>query len=211
MKIKMDTRGIEHPGTMVKTTRIKNSVYHRRIPVTDSSRDNLYRTLSNDGCEDFYNYIDWLNLAKKPDIIILPRKGSFYYMPEDLKDTETLINLKPLNLIKDLRSFLKSIYSFLPEYSYFTGCFEDHDDRVRKSREGENNSIISTGNVKENTNNSSWMFNMIHHLFSQGFNIPITRRSSKSLLENTGFTILDITGLNGKTYFCVQKRPVLLT
>ena len=82
--------------TMIKTTRIKNSVYYRTTPIKDAYSGYLYKQLSAEGCEDFYNYIDWLDLVKDLNVIVLPKTNHYYYIQEDLKNTKTVINLKPL-------------------------------------------------------------------------------------------------------------------
>ncbi len=195
-----------------RTVKIKSSVKRRRAPLRDSSRENIYITLMNDGCEDFFNYINWLNLAKSSNTIVLP-STNYYYIPVDLQDTEILINLKPLNFIKDLKAFLINIRSLLPEYSYLTGYFEDYctdmnkTDSYSKNME-ENNSRTCNGNIKKNNgHNESRAVRKLRSLFNPGINYLHTNKSARSLLEGIGFTVLNITGLNGKTYFCAQKRP----
>ncbi|MFO7851452.1 MAG: hypothetical protein ACQERS_05340 [Bacteroidota bacterium] len=194
-----------------RSTEIKQSVHQHRPSVKGTYREDLYRTLSNDGCEDFYNYIDWLDIAKNLNVIVLPAVKYFYYIPEDLKNTETVINLKPLNLIKDLRSFLVKIYTFLPEYSYFTGYFEDYSNGKNQSDEkdkyqpGENADKVISGN-KQNRHKLSWFYKIINILFNTGIKQRLSKKSARSLLEGVGFTVHDITELNGKKYFCAQKK-----
>lgn len=202
----MGNRPAKKLDSMLKITNIKSPVYHKRIPDRDLNRENLFRTLSNDGCEDFYNYIEWLDLAKSADVLIIPRTTSFYYIPEDLKNIETVINLKPLNLIKDLKPFLSRIYSFIPEYSYFTGCFDTYEGTATQNISPGKNIMKNTGNVYDKKIKNSWLNNIISRLFRLGFKLPLTRKSAKSLLAYTGFTVFDMTVLNGKTYFCAQKR-----
>ena len=204
-KMIMENSTINYPRTMVKTTRIKNSVYYNKIPDRGTNNKNLFKSLSKDGCEDFFNYLDWLDLAKSTEVIILPRKGSFYYAPEDFQNTETVINLKPINFIKNLKSFISKIYSFLPEYSFFAGCFEEHKGNYG-NRQSEGVYDIGSGSINNSSNKSPWLLNWTNRLFNYGPHSLIDRKSAKSVLELSGFTVLDITTLNGKTYFCAQKR-----
>jgi len=194
--------------TLAGTTRIKNSVFHKKYSLKDPSRENLYRTLYNDGCEDFYNYIDWLDLAKSSDAIVIPASNSFFYMPDDLDNAGLVINLKPLNLVKDLESFLSKTYSFLPEYSYFTGCFEDYDSTTG-CRAPINRDIPRKGPVinKNGKQPLSWIQNIINIIFDTGSKRYLTTKNLISLMSSARFTVLDTTRLNDKIYFCVQKRP----
>ena len=194
--------------TLAGTTRIKNSVYHRKSVLKDPSRENLYRTLCNDGCEDFYNYIDWLDLAKSTDAIVLPASSSFFYMPDDLRNAELVINLKPLNLIEDLGSFLAETYSMLPAYSYFTGCFEPYDSTT-EGRTAIKRYVLQEDhlNSKKEKQPVSWIQNIIKNIFDTGSKRYLTTKSLISSMRSAGFTVLDTTRLNDKIYFCVQKRP----
>lgn len=150
---------------------IRNCAKRRRSYLRNTYRENMYITLLNDGCEDLYTYINWMNLSECCNAVVLPATTYPYHIPEDMSDTEILVNLKPLNLIEDLGSFLSSVLSLLPESSYFTGFLEDCGDK----------SLIKGS---------------------------LTKESLKSLLESTGFLVLDITGLNEKTFFYVQKQPI---
>ncbi|MBN1386911.1 MAG: hypothetical protein JW965_00605 [Bacteroidales bacterium] len=198
-------------NTMIKTTKIKSSVYYKTSTVKDAYSGYLYKQLSDEGSEDFYNYINWLDLVKELNFIILPRTNYYYYQPEDLENIKTVINLKPLNRINKLVPFLESIFSILPDYSYLTGCYENNT----MNNAGINQRYItrtnkrdkSKGNENENRYRGSWLFNNMKRIFSSGTYHQLSKERTTSLLKEAGFTILDITALNGRTYFCAQKRP----
>jgi len=197
---------------MDRNTKIKQSVYQKRSPVKDSPGEDLYKKLAVEGCEDFYNYIDWLDLAQSTNIIILPVTGSFFYIPEDMDNTETVINLKPLNRVKKLNGFLQKIYSFVPDYSYFTGCFEESRNGNEPPYENNKNGQVieenkENGNKKEKRKSEYWFNNIIKRIFSSGLKYHLTRKEATSLLERAGFKLHDITVLNDRTFFCAQKRP----
>ncbi len=199
-------------NTMIKTTRIKNSVYYKTRTASDAYSGYLYKQLTDEGCEDFYNYINWLDLVNDINIIVLPGTSYFYYHPEDLVNTKTVINLKPLNRIKNLFSFLENVFSILPDYSYLTGCYENNN--TKKKTEGEHKNIKriigkgeNGGNHHENRYPGSWLYKGMIRIFNSGTNRQLSKESITSLLKSAGFTVLDITALNGRTYFCAQKRP----
>jgi hypothetical protein len=197
--------------TMIKTTKIKNSVYYKTSTINNTYDGYLYKQLSAEGCGDFYNYISWLDLVKDLNVLVLSGTNHYYYHPEDLENTKTVINLKPLNRINKLISFLENVFSILPDYSYLTGCYENNtvnnSDVNHKYITGESEREKSKGNDHENRYRGSWLQNNMKRIFSTGTNRLLSKESTTYLLKEAGFTVLDITALNGKTYFCAQKRP----
>jgi hypothetical protein len=193
---------------MVRTTKISQSVVHKRIPLKDAPGESLYRKLVDEGCEDFYNYLDWLDLAKSSNIIILPATGSFFFIPEDMKDTEAVINLKPLNEIKNIKGFFNKIYTFIPDYSYFTGCFVESKNGNKASGDNNYEMQVKNGNInnrigKERKNSKFWV--NIKRIFVSSFKFNLTRKEIAAVLERGGFKLNDITILNNRTFFCAQK------
>ena len=186
--------------TMIKATKIKNSVYFHRSPVKDAYSGYLYKQLQSEGCGDFYNYIDWLDLVKDLNIIILPSTNYYYYLQEDLEYTKTVINLKPLNRIKNLRVFLRNIFSILPDYSYLTGCYENNGilnsqaGSGKKSVAGRTNLRRSKGNDYENTNRGTWLSGVLNGIFNPGINLNVTRTTVKALLKEVGLPFLILPG-----------------
>lgn len=189
------------------TTKVKNSVYHYRAPVKDQNKENLYKILSDENCEDFYTYIDWLDLSKSPNIIVLPLTNHYYYHPEDFARTDTLINLKCLNQINNLSFFLSKIHSNLPSDSFFTGCFIN--DTKEKSIFKSSNYTEGSPNFR-NTSLFNWpiILKQIRHLFDPNNQSRLRKENVKLMLNNIGFILLDMTDLNGKTYFCAKKQCI---
>lgn len=190
--------------------RVKESLVRERSPLTGSVRHSLYKTLCKDGSEDFYNYLDWLDLAGMSKALVLPKENNFYYSSEDLSGKELLINLNCLNKLTDLHVFLDSMHMHMGDGAYFTGCFHDSNsvkeeipDYMKYLKEVEN----QKAEVKSRQSAIARFSNRLSSLFSTSNGIPLSRDMAKKLLKINGFTVLDMTELSGKTYFCVQKRP----
>ncbi len=58
---------------------------------------------------DFIQYLHFLNLTKEPDLMALSATHHYFYDSNDLKSIKTLINLKKLNNVKHLESFLSIV------------------------------------------------------------------------------------------------------
>ncbi|MGB8489472.1 MAG: hypothetical protein WCE64_00290 [Bacteroidales bacterium] len=154
---------------------------------TPGNRLSLENILSEGG-EDFYQYLNWIGLAKEPGIMILSSKYHYYYDHNDLKEVGILVNLKRLNYIKHLESFLHTLFRILPSKANFVGCFLRQSSRNRTLPQ--------------------------HSKFINGFfgifDIRSVRNLSKKgvnrLLDDHGFRLLDMTDINGVTYFWAQNR-----
>lgn len=164
-----------------------------------------------EGGDSFYNYVEWIGLAKDPDMVVLSSVHHFYFDNDDLKDVNTIINLKQLNQIKYIDVFLNSIFSIIPEKSNFIGCFLDRNIKYEKTF----NNIISQyhgTDIKnsvdpyENGITSRVPFlNTVYNLLDSRTDRYMTRENVYSLLNKQGFKVLDMTDLNGLTYFHSQK------
>jgi hypothetical protein len=137
--------------------------------------------------ENFKNYLHWHGLANEDNLLVLSSKLHYYYDYEELKDVTTLINLKKLNLVKHLDDFLKTIYSGLSPKTNFIGCFAD-----TKSQKGVN--LISR------------LYKKFINLLDARIDVDINSQDFSRLLESHGFKIMDMTEINGLTYFRTQNQ-----
>jgi hypothetical protein len=134
--------------------------------------------------EDFINYLSWHGLANEKNLLVLSSKLHYYYDYEELKGVKTLINLKKLNLIKHLDDFLQTLYSGLSPEANFIGCFSD-----KKT---------------ERISVSSRYYNKFLNFIDSRFSIEIDGKDFSKLLESHGFKVIDMTEINGLTYFRTQ-------
>jgi hypothetical protein len=169
--------------------------------------------LRAEGCEDFLTYTDWLGLARDPDLIVLSSMHHYYYDAEEMKNVKSVINLKELNHVKDLKGFLHSIFHILPKKSYFIGCFVDNKKNsgfeLRKSDSSQKNKMNSEA-IENGILSRIPFLNMLFSLMDSRTNNYLSRTSVSLLIEGHGFKILDMTELNGLTYFCAQRIQTLL-
>ena len=169
----------------------------------------VFARLAEEGHEDFYNYLDWLGLAKDPGLLILTSAHHYYFENEDLKKIKTVVNLKQLNNIKEIKDFLQTISRVLPHKCYFTGSFTDNKNLNGIFSSSSKSQDHKTGEVAKNevsTRQWSTVLNMVFDLIDSRTNRYMTEKSVRLLFEDTGLKILDITEFNGLTYFCAQKE-----
>lgn len=137
---------------------------------------------------DFVQYLQWLQMEDEPNLMTLSSMHHYYYEMNDLKNIKILINLKPLNSIKQLESFLQTLVRLLPHESSFIGYFKNTD---------QNKSVFSLPQF------SNFFQGFINYIDLKTDN-SLTKREVSRLLEKHKLNVVDITDINGMTYFCSQ-------
>jgi hypothetical protein len=146
----------------------------------------VINNLIAEGGESFFNYLSMHGLANENNMLVLSSKHHYYYDPNELKSVTTLINIKKLNLIKHLDSFLQSVVHVLSPKTNFIGCFSDW-----KRQEG--------------VGLTSRMYKGFINFLDSKIDIEIDKNGVSKLLESHGFKIIDMTEINGLTYFRAQN------
>jgi len=199
-----------------KTSSINNYIKEQGISIKDYRSsfpidvvDNpALKKLTEEGYENFYHYIEWLGLANYHDLVILPSTNHFYYAVEDLKEVRAIINLRQLNYIKYIKEFFHTIFNVVPQKCYFIGLFIDRKNQsgpfsYKNKVQEQNTSDPDT--IKNGIASSIPVINMIYNIIDSRFTRNMTKRIVTLMLEDSGMKVLDMTELNGFTYFCCQK------
>ena len=155
--------------------------------------------LSSEGCDNFVNYIGWLGFINDPNMIILSSKHHFYYDPEELRNVNTIINLKELNQIKQIRNFLDTVSQSMQRNSNFIGYFTDNKQYIN-SKSNVNSSVLKAKDLLSANPFLSVAFNLIN----SRINKYMSKKNVRLLLVENRFKVLDMTDLNGFTYFHAQ-------
>jgi hypothetical protein len=177
--ISISKRSVRTPEkTRTNINEARNSQpYTELMPVSEK--------LDNEVDENFLNYLHYIGLAEKENQLVLSSKLHYYYDYEELRSVETLISLKKLNLIKHLDDFLNSINSGLSPKTNFVGCFSD-----RKS---------------ERVNMTTRFYKRFINFLDARIDVEIDGKSISRILESHGFKVIDMTEINGLTYFRTQN------
>jgi hypothetical protein len=173
-----------------------------------TENNHIFETMAAEGCEHFVNYIEWLGLAKDPNLVILSSIYHYYYDAEEMKNVKTVVNLKELNQIKQINSFLHSIFHILPLKSNFIGCFIDNKKINGYALRNNSSSYYKKRSFDaiENSIVSRIPFlNMIYSMIDSRTNKYMSKKNVSLLLKDHGFKVLDMTELNGLIYFHSQK------
>jgi len=171
---------------------ILNGVVLNKQPAT-SERSLTSPVMENillEGGDDFFQYLNWLGLAKEPNLMVLSSLHHYFYDHNDLKGIKTLINLKKLNQIRHLESFLHTLHINLLNNSYFVGCFKDNNHNGHDSYLYQQMKFL----------------NGLMNIFDSRAERSLSGRSVTKLLKDHCFKVIDITFLNGMTYFCAQNN-----
>ena len=181
----------------------------RNFPVNESTiADPVIEKLAEEGCEYYYKYLEQLGLSYDPNLIVIPSTHHYYFDAEDMKNVKTLINLKQLNYIKDIKEFLGTIQHIIPEKSFFIGSFVEGKSAFGLFFGSDNLQYQIPGKVDPVENGISSripFFNMIYDIMDSRTNRNMTRKSVKVMLEEARFKVSDMTEINGLTYFSAVK------
>lgn len=198
----------------VRNNKASNQISNLENTLADSIDISKEKNNVNaEGSETFMKYIDQLGLENDSNLIVLSSVHHYYYDVDELKNVNTLVNLKQLNHISDIDDFLKSVFHALPQGANFIGCFEESYNPLKFLRN--NNTYHSDVQlITESTGNDvvvkNSILNMLYTFIDAKTNISLSRKSISSLMKEHGFKILDFAPINGLTYFHARNEKALL-
>lgn len=177
--------------------------------ILNKPKRQLRELLVEEGFENLVSYIEWLKLDKETNALVLPSMNHFFYNTEELKEVSTLVNLKELNHIKEINNFFHTIYNNLQPKTYFIGYFTDNrkNNGYRASnlasfnKNSKNSEAIEYGIISKYR-----ILNMIYQVIDLKTYNYLTKNDVASILSKSGFKVVDMTELNGHTYFLGQKQ-----
>lgn len=185
--IKMDDISILQDSDIITKKQVRTNFRETRLAPERNIFDPVKDKLISEGGENFFDYLDWNGLAEESNMLVLPSSNHYYYDNQELQGVTTLINLKKLNLIKHLDEFFHTIYSVLSPRTNFIGCF--YDRKTNKS--------VSL---------ASRLYKKIINFLDLKVDVEIDKKDISRLLESHGFSVIDMTEINGLTYFRTQHK-----
>ena len=174
------------------------------LPVTGTTID----TLIAEGGPAFHDYISRLGLAQEQGMVILSFRQHFYFDAEELKRARTLVNLTELNKITLVTDFFRTCYRIMPQSSNLLGRFIDNKENGRYQLNS-SSSAFSDGDYFDDIENAILsrvpFINRLYSILDSRTNAYMSKSSVSLLLHDYGFKVMDMTVLNGLTYFHAQK------
>jgi hypothetical protein len=165
--------------------RVRTTLNESKLNSEASNSNPVIDNLIAEGGENFYNYLNLHGLVNEPNSLVLSSNHFYFYDSEELKGVKTLISLKRLNLIKHLDDFLQTVCYILSPKTNFIGCFSD-----RKIQNGSSLSIQ--------------IYESLINILDSRINIKLDKKKIHDRLESNGFNVIDMTEINGLTYFRAQ-------
>lgn len=186
------------------------SVNNMRGSSTAKARlSGMFSELSAAVREDLICYLDEKGLVNDPSILVIPSTRHYFYDAEDMKGVKTMVNLKPLNHVREIRDFLRKVSELLPHDSSFVGCFTDNSLQNGFSDKYGNlpRDLSEKAEAYENGIESRIPFiNRMYSFIDLKTNRYLTKRTVTNLIEESGLQIVGMTEMNGLTYFHARKR-----
>lgn len=202
-RISIDGPGIVKQQTTSPSSRLSRAVVEAGIRP-------FREILAGEGREDFLNYIEWLGLGNDPDPVILSSMHHYFYDAEEMKHVSTVVNLTRLNHMKEIKDFLFSVSNILPPKCNLIGCFIDSRKQnpfaVRQAMSEIERRKTSTALENGIISRIPFM-NWLYSIVDSRTNKYLTRSNVAPMLEDYGFKVLDLTELNGITYFHAKRKP----
>jgi hypothetical protein len=174
----------------------------------DTGSGTLGQKVYYEEADVLHQYARQLGFVNDSEMIELSSANHYFYDAEEMKNVKALTSRTELNRTKDIKSFLRSLYTILQPKSHFIGYFID-DHRKNDSFQNIKDSVVNSDELSEEIENgikSRYPFlNKIYSVLdSRTYNI-LSGRTMELYLRNSGFKVIDMTHLNGITYFCAQR------
>jgi len=178
-------------------------------PAFRSKLGSMFAELTDGVRQDLISYLDEKGLVNDPDILVIPSTRHYFYDADDMRDVKTMVNLKPLNYVREIRDFLRKVSELLPEDSNFVGCFTDNKLQNGFSDKYGNlpRDLSEKAEAYENGIESRIPFiNRMYSFIDLKTNRYLTGRTVANLLIESGLQIVGMTERNGLTYFHARKK-----
>lgn len=183
----------------------------RTLSLRDSGLIHLFEELDMEVRQSLIDYLDRMGLIKESGMLVIPSSRHYFYDADDMKGIRTVITLRQLNHIREVRDFLKQIKELLPENSNFIGCFVDNRSQNGFSDSSGNlpGQVTDKAEAYENGIESRIPFiNRMYSFIDSKTNRYLTKRAVSNLLKEVGLELVGMTDLKGLTYFHTRKnRP----
>lgn len=152
-----------------------------------SDNDEVSLSLSAEAGKNFFRYLRSFDIAIDNKVLILPANSHYFYDENELKGLRTVISLKNLNLVNDPENFLSNLFSILPDEVNFVGCISYSKIPFRLD------GLFSV------------LSSRFNNLLDSRKDHNMDEKRLSRLLRKYGFKVVDMTEIDGVTYFYSQN------
>jgi hypothetical protein len=180
-----------------------------RLSLSDSGLIHLFDELDIEVRQNLIDYLDSMGLISDTGVLVIPSTRHYFYDAEDIKGIKTVITLRQLNHVREIREFLRQISELLPLNSNFIGCFVNNRSQSGFSDKYSNlpKQVSDRAEAYENGIESRIPFiNRMYSFIDSKTNRYLTKRIVTNLLKEVGLDLVGMNELNGLTYFHAQKN-----
>jgi len=161
-----------------------------KIPVPEiSSLSPVLENIRTLAGTDFFQYLRFLQIEKEQNMMALSSTHHYYYDFDDMKGIKTLVTLKKLNSIKSLGTFFQTVVRILPQEAIFIGYFKNDTG---------NRPVFSFFQTTR-------LYNGIVNYLDFKTDLSLTKDHVSRILGENKLQLIDITDINGMTYFCSRN------
>jgi hypothetical protein len=183
----------------------------RRLSLRDSGLIHLFDELELEVRQSLIDYLDRMGLIKESGMLVIPSSRHYFYDAEDMKGIRTVITLRQLNHVREVRDFLRQIKDLLPDNSNYIGCFVDNKAQNGFSDKYSNLPRQESEKAEAYENGIESRIPFINRMYSfidSKTNRYLTKRTVTNLLNEVGLELVGMNELNGLTYFHTRKNRV---
>jgi hypothetical protein len=206
----MDSEVVGLNSDLLKDQAVTNAS-PRRLSLSESGLIHLFDELDIEVRQNLIDYLDRMGLISDAGVLVIPSTRHYFYDAEDMKGIKTVITLRQLNHVREIREFLRQITELLPLKSNFIGCFIDNRSQSGFADKYSNlpKQVSDKAEAYENGIESRIPFiNRMYSFIDSKTNRYLTKRAVTNLLKEVGLELVGMTELNGLTYFHTRKnRP----
>lgn len=179
-----------------------------KLSLRDSGLIHLFDELDIEVRQSLIDYLDRMGLVKESGMLVIPSSRHYFYDADDMKGVRTVITLRQLNHIREIKDFLKQITGLLPANSNFIGCYIDNRAQSGFSDRYGNLPKQQSDREEAYENGIESRIPFINRMYSfidSRTNRYLTRRSVTNMLKEAGLELVGMTEINGLTYFHTRK------
>lgn len=191
----------------VKTELRESGEVLKTVDWTNHGR--IFSDLVDEVGEDVLLYLSGFPCLKSPNILFLSSVRHYLYDSIELSQVDTLINFRALNGTRHISFYLQTMNQLLPDKGYFIGCFVDYStfrEEFKSRRPTTLRYIFLMSYIFVNRVIPRVpVLNAFQSAFIHGKKKCLTPAEVIFHLGKHGFKVLDMTIIDGVTYFVSQK------